>query len=183
MNIFVISRQNLDKIIFSKKIFLNGESFAVISITSIGIESPGIKKKLLSEHKRILSSLGMNQILQLEFNDTSPDEKRIAEDELFTIGQAKQIIEFAKKSSANNLIIHCDAGVSRSGAVGLWATRFLNQDENEFKEKHPQIAPNPFVLGILMEESGLNAEYMKIWLNEMKEKTPIVNRNEFFKRG
>lgn len=48
-----------------------------------------------------------------------------------------------------NLVIHCSAGISRSGAIGAFATEYLNLDYNEFIFYNPQIIPNNDVLSIL----------------------------------
>jgi predicted protein tyrosine phosphatase len=52
-------------------------------------------------------------------------------------------------------VLHCDAGVSRSGAVGTFIQRYLEIEEEGFKKLNPYIHPNHFVLNILMEVSGM----------------------------
>jgi len=42
------------------------------------------------------------------------------------------------------LLVHCDAGISRSGAVATFASNYLNID---FQDEY--IKPNPYVLRIL----------------------------------
>jgi predicted protein tyrosine phosphatase len=104
--------------------------------------------------------------LGLVFVDTTNpyDEKA------FTKEQAKQIIEFLVKYSEANkwnteeLYIHCAAGVSRSGAVGLFATEFLGLSERQFFSTNRQVSPNPYVLRILretLEEEMLRKEILK----------------------
>lgn len=101
------------------------------------------------------------------FDDLDWNNKVIQPDDiLFQEIHAKQISDFIesnKDQDFETLICQCDAGISRSGAVGLWATRFLKLDEKEFRDKHPQIKPNSRVLEILMDVSGLKDELINFW--------------------
>lgn len=69
---------------------------------------------------------------------------------MFTKDHAKAIIgllDRVKEYPGNcNLMIHCDAGISRSGAVGAFAANHLNYDFKKFKKLNPNIHPNKFVL-------------------------------------
>jgi hypothetical protein len=76
---------------------------------------------------------------------------------LFDEERARNIVEFVDKirDSAERLIIHCDAGISRSSATGLWATRYLGLDEMKFWNNNNHIRPNPYVFKILCNVSGI----------------------------
>jgi predicted protein tyrosine phosphatase len=66
--------------------------------------------------------------------------------------QAAKIVRFLDKLHCEDkfqLIIHCTAGISRSGAVGEFACEYLGCDKREFLRKHPNILPNSTVLRIL----------------------------------
>ena len=68
--------------------------------------------------------------------------------------QGKQIIEFIKKidpEKTEYLIMHCFAGISRSGAVGTFCAEYFKDyiDIQEFKITNFRIDPNPHVLRIL----------------------------------
>ena len=55
----------------------------------------------------------------------------------FSDSDAKQIISFLDRHYKNNdfeeLIIHCQAGVSRSHAIALFAAKYYAKDENLYK--------------------------------------------------
>jgi predicted protein tyrosine phosphatase len=88
---------------------------------------------------------------------------------LFTESDAKLILDFVKTVNeiprVMTLIIHCEAGVSRSGAVGLWANRYLNLDESLFRRHNSNIYPNSYILKLLSDYSGITKKYL-IWWNE-----------------
>ena len=70
-----------------------------------------------------------SQILRLEFNDIDEDELMTHLGlKLFSPVDAKQIIDFAEhqKNKIETLFVHCDAGISRSGAVA----KFLSEKYN-----------------------------------------------------
>ena len=75
-------------------------------------------------------------VLNLEFDDATDEENerrvKFGQSELllFTVEQAKRVIEFIEKNkNVETLFVHCLAGRSRSGAVGL----FINDKyKNEF---------------------------------------------------
>lgn len=86
---------------------------------------------------------------------------------VFNEEKAKEIINWVDENKNNftTLYINCDAGISRSGAVGLFLTRYLGFNENEFLSNNPRINPNPLILKILMDSSGLTGDYEKFWEN------------------
>ncbi len=51
------------------------------------------------------------------------------------------------------MIVHCAAGVSRSGAVGLFVRDYFSLDYSEFKRQNPHIVPNLWVSKVLREEN------------------------------
>lgn len=93
------------------------------------------------------------------------------ENMLFNENRAQQIIDFVNKvkDSCERLVIHCDAGVSRSGATGLWASRYLGLDEKKYCDNNTGIQPNPYVLEILSEVSGMKKEYEAFWMNHLSK--------------
>lgn len=100
-------------------------------------------------------STNKSNVLVLYFDDISEDlefqpgkfAKVITED------QAKEIIAFVERNkeiiSNGNCIVHCSAGVSRSGAVGTFISDFLQFNYDEFRKNNPNIHPNPVVLSLL----------------------------------
>ena len=110
--------------------------YSVISIYSSGDCSP------------ILSNL--QTVLKLQFDDITKPEPGLI---LFTDEMAEKIIDFADYLIENfperPLIVHCDAGVSRSGAVGSVLNDYINmklcrEDDRKlfWKEHRNLIVPN-----------------------------------------
>lgn len=67
--------------------------------------------------------------------------------------QVLDILERAKKSNAKSLLVHCTAGISRSGAISVFARDFFDSpDQESFKKENPQIIPNRTVMIRLKKE-------------------------------
>ncbi|MFA5313595.1 MAG: hypothetical protein WC375_09835 [Methanomassiliicoccales archaeon] len=82
---------------------------------------------------------------------------------LFGDNEARQIMAFIQGAKRDTqpavLIVHCDAGVSRSGAIGTWINDFLEMDYSKFKKNNPYIQPNPHVLKKMRDISGMNDKW------------------------
>ena len=66
---------------------------------------------------------GWADVLHLEFHDI---DERYEDFQLFTFGQAFQVCDFIRKHSECDLIAaQCDYGISRSGAVAIFASRLI----------------------------------------------------------
>ena len=63
------------------------------------------------------------------------------------------IVEKLQDPKVKKFIIHCHAGISRSGAVGEFIQELIGMDYFEFHTQHPHILPNGWVKKLL------NAEY------------------------
>ena len=63
----------------------------------------------------------------------------------FTIEMARQIVRFVQETGDCPLLIHCTAGISRSGAVGLAIAEQCGYVE-EFRRENCDIMPNQLVL-------------------------------------
>lgn len=71
--------------------------------------------------------------------------------------QAEQIVDFVlfNIEKVDSFIVHCSAGVSRSGAVGTFILDLLQRREysreqlEDFKRTNPSILPNSYVLRLL----------------------------------
>lgn len=76
---------------------------------------------------------------------------------LFTRIQARSIVEFLMERDIDKpLLVHCFAGISRSGAIGAFAGLLYGYDFATLLRDHPHIKPNPWVLSLLTE----------VWENE-----------------
>lgn len=164
VRVLVKSRRDIEDIISEKvKIPI---PWSLISIY-------GTKQLICKEEEKTI--LNCQSVMSLKFSDVSrreyEDLKRIDKHEsdkvtLFDESHAKQIIEFIDNDNKlldHLLIVHCHAGISRSGAVGLFACRYLNLDEDLFREHHPDIQPNFYIYSTLYEISGMKNDYQKFW--------------------
>ena len=96
-----------------------------------------------------------DNILKLVFEDISDREDGI----LFTEDQAKQIKEFVDRIDKEKaLFVNCQAGISRSGAVGAAINDYVNyklndcqksKDWYQFFDMNTRIRPNAYVSRIL----------------------------------
>ena len=124
-----------------------------------------------------LKKMGCVDFVSLKFEDltdtdiarlriTRPGEKRYP----FTEDHAQQIINLldrVRDSEVQTLIIHCAAGVSRSGAVGVFAARYLGYDENKFRKQNA-VCPNFWILSVLNKVAGINVDYVKFWEDDLR---------------
>lgn len=63
-----------------------------------------------------------------------------------------KIIDFTDRhKNKENFIIHCSAGISRSGAVGRFIQEILDLDSKKFYRDNPHIKPNLYILKRLRE--------------------------------
>jgi len=86
---------------------------------------------------------------------------------LFSEDQARDILAYIdrhkKDDPGTTLVVHCDAGKSRSGAVGLFACRYLGINDRKFIRYHPWIDPNPYVYKTLCSVAELIKKYPWYW--------------------
>ena len=103
---------------------------------------------VLYENKYIIDKL------KLWFDDV---DKSISNNQLMTTEQAKQIKEFVDtyKDKVNNIVVHCTAGISRSGAVGCVLARYLNGDDSYLLATGNYI-PNKHVYKLMCETFELD---------------------------
>jgi predicted protein tyrosine phosphatase len=117
MEIFVYSRNALDAA------RPHEAPHVVISITS----GP-------DDMARVRANKACRGILRLSFPDADVPSERFSEDELFSREHAAMIWRFVDEHRPNieRILVHCDAGVSRSAAVGAALARVLNGDDAQF---------------------------------------------------
>lgn len=164
--IIVLSRKNVEKMLveFNKLPAIIGD-WALISI---------YRDSILIDIKQmeILKSIGCFNFISLCFDDITKKEYDIkikTNDrlKLFSSEQAIDTIKFIDSikdiPEIKTLVIHCAAGKSRSGAVGLFANRYLGINEKELMSNNPLISPNEYILDLLMSTSGLKGSYVKHW--------------------
>ena len=87
-------------------------------------------------------------VLNLKFHDITDRDGILP----FNENHAKRTIDFLKTITGEYILyIHCWKGVSRSGAIGVFAASFLNENVKELRMNHPDVQPNDLVLQILNE--------------------------------
>jgi predicted protein tyrosine phosphatase len=120
-----------------------------------------------------LQELGYIDFLALFFADITQDKLVSArmsgylEPEGFRMfsydqGRAvKNLVDAHKFEEIDRLVVHCDQGLCRSGAVAAWAFRYLSQDglyggaERKFWTDNREITPNLYVANVLCDISGM----------------------------
>lgn len=109
------------------------EDSAIISITCLN-ESPANLKD------------GWVDILRLVFDDTTDDERQLADERLATQEDFDTIERFCETHKDRTIIVHCEAGMSRSSAVALYVS---GAHGHEFRPGANGIHPNPYVSRML----------------------------------
>jgi len=132
----------------------------------ISICSPKDEMIRNNDVKNQLEKWGCVDWISIIFDDVTKElykkVKRMRPDviiKLFSKKDAKIIINFIKKHKDSmeelTLIIHCNAGVSRSGAIGWFACNLLGLDRNKFLQQNRTLYPNKYILQILESLSGI----------------------------
>lgn len=173
MNIYVMSRKAVYRLLLEKEMDVFKDNY-VISISSSNSESLFSSVKELAKRKNIL---------KVKFDDIAYYPNKWAMAALYdwvkngryrfmTDEQAADIAEFLKKikpEEGKGLIIHCDAGISRSGAVSLVADKLLNTTKEEhmhYRLTNSHIQPNDYVYAkladILLGEPYIESEQYRL---------------------
>ena len=127
--------------------FLIKENFAVISITNPFTQDAIIK-----------NSDNLMGLLRLNFDDIEKDEIRNhVKYKTISNEQAKEIVDFVNsvKDKVDLLIVHCEAGVSRSVGVAAAVSLILNGSEEEFFTR-PSYYPNMKCYRTVLEAFGVS---------------------------
>ena len=135
MEIHVTNREGIDNLIKSLS-----DSVCVISITD-----PDSNSVVLDLHEA--------DILRLEFHDLDRTHSSLSEVTYFSKSLARQIVNFVLCNSSSHtkqLIVHCEAGVSRSPAVAMAISSYFNT--TKIWELCRTCAPNMMVFAILRME-------------------------------
>jgi len=91
-----------------------------------------------------------DNVINLRFDDVEHDGESSPTQEIqtraFSELQAKMLYEFIKKHrEKETCIVHCMAGISRSGAVGTFINGYCQGEWERFKKDNPYVIPNPRV--------------------------------------
>lgn len=87
------------------------------------------------------------EILRLKFSDADKPGLDVygneaGVDDLMSDDDAMQVKEFVRKYWATNIIVHCDAGISRSAGVGAAIMKYLTGDDSQVFDdpiRHPNM--------------------------------------------
>lgn len=130
-----------------------GPNEACISILS---PYPSASSLPDEKHEDFVSD-GFEEVLRLRFHDYDKDHlHRQADLAHMSRQQAKQVADFVwRNQHRRKLVIHCEAGVSRSPAVALAAMRILPgySSEDIFRAQKRLSLYNRFVRRIVVEEA------------------------------
>lgn len=129
---------------------VNRRRTVVVSITE-----PGRKAKL---------SKGWHDMLRLGFQDYDPQRKCPENAVLFTPTLAARLARFARKHRGRNILVHCAAGISRSGAV----VEALLDAFPEYEDRGWPRYPNTHVKVLLKRALGL----VPIGYDEKRDEPP-----------
>ena len=94
---------------------------------------------------------GFADVLRLEFQDYDSERKHPDSAVLFDVRMAARVSRFARKHRGKNILVHCAAGISRSGAI----VEALLLAFPEYEDKGWTRYPNGLVKRLMMRALGL----------------------------
>ena len=113
--------------------------------------------------------LHAENLLVLYFDDVDEGPNAMTEE------QAKQIVDFVCIDDPRPIIVHCTAGISRSGAVGevlnWYFNRYLEEDQGDylmFQVMHRDLVPNAHVRRILLTELQRDHEKLMAMIQNIR---------------
>lgn len=119
----------------------------------ISINTPSAEEHLFKDFD-FNDDFTENKLLTLFFPDIDMKTHNSFSDDM-----SERIVDFIgnwheRSARPYTLLIHCTAGISRSGACGRVISEWLGINR-EFEKNHPQIIPNVSVMLLLREKFGL----------------------------
>ena len=148
--VFVVSKHHFNSILNEYKINDETvENFKDNAFISINDFTGSFSDHLLEKDHDNYISLNFDDITEEEQKSpTNKGQTKVISDE-----DIEKIVEFVKKHKDKTFIVHCAAGISRSGAVGLFINDYFGYDYKEFKKDNPYIIPNRYIYNKLIEKS------------------------------
>lgn len=152
MRINVVNKRTFDRLMSENNItdanIEQQDHTFFISITDTDQFSTSREPYFKEDHKNLMN---------LSFDDCTEDGMPTPTQELgtkaFSTQQSNKLYKFIKRNlDKEQCIVHCMAGISRSGAVGTFINVITGGDYQKFKLLNPQVTPNVHVLSLLNRE-------------------------------
>lgn len=141
MNVQVMSRKKFEEYVFQQ----HRESSIVVSISSCGDSPPFV---VCNNANKIVN------VFNAFFNDTDDRNTVYGGIDFNTAIQIAQFVKINYTAHINKIIVHCDAGQSRSAGVAAAILKYFTNDDTQIFD-NPRYTPNRLcyrlVLQALME--------------------------------
>ena len=158
MQVLILSKTEFDELMVKYSLYDNNikEEISSCMISIIDTEAGAPEPHFQQDHKNVKVVRFDDVEMDFEYEVGSQLRKAHA----CTKTQAQEIYDFIKENEGKDLyIVHCAAGISRSGAVGTFINDFYKGDRDKFIRQNPYIHPNGLVLSLLnriaREDDGL----------------------------
>lgn len=140
INVTVLSRLFMEK-------YKSNEPYIVISYRCPGDSLP----KFSYDPNR-------KDILYIEINDVD-DTELFEEYKILNEEEAEQIIDFVTNhEDISNIVVHCDAGVSRSSGTAAALLKIFNGDDSEIFD-NKKFIPNMYIYNLIINKA-FEKEYL-----------------------
>lgn len=138
----------------------NVEEFKNIAFISINNqddkEPPYFPKD--KENVKVLVFGDINEDITVPLLDT----REMVVIKAMTVAQAQELYEFIKKhQDKETIIVHCTAGIARSGAIATFINDYTSSNWDEFRRLNPHIVPNHHVYKLLHDCWYEDHKYLK----------------------
>lgn len=142
MRVHILAKREFDSLMKQNKITDENvekfDSIFFISIVDTDTFSVSREPYFKEDHENVMT---------LKFDDVEHDmmasPTQAYDTRAFTEEQAEKLYKFIKANrEKETCIVHCMAGISRSGAVGSFVQGYCQGDWDLFKRDNPHIAPN-----------------------------------------
>ena len=153
MKVIVISRAMMNNWLEQKMDLLNNDNVAIISVNTYTHWNGQFEEETPFDKFEDFTN---KNLLKLWFDDVSEFTTwNGMEYKLFNADDAHKVVEFIKEKQddVDTFIVHCTAGISRSGAIGMFIKDYFGCEI----ESENNLIPNPLV----------SAELRKfVWLSD-----------------
>ena len=103
------------------------------------------KRQFQEDHKNVLT-LQFDDVL----HDGEPSPTNNIDTRAFDNTDGNKVMKFLDDNQdAEFCVVHCAAGISRSGAIGQFVNDYFGGDYAMFKQRNPQIMPNEMIVMML----------------------------------